>query len=152
MQNEISDDNFKLEVVPDEHLTYLIAKVEHRLSLNLDRALRPTGVTLTQFSALANIGAKPGISGAALARALLTTPQAVTTLIRRLCVAGLVTHEQQSKGLPSRLSLTQDGISRLQAAEKIAQEAEKQNLSALSSEEQSYVFTHLSHLYASLTE
>ena len=140
----------RVDVSPDAHLTYLIAKVEHRLTLRLDRALQSSGITLTQFSALANIGANPGMTGGALARALLTTPQAVTTLIRRRSSAGMITQEQQPRGHAGALHLTEEGASRLVAAAELATQAEKDNLAALSPEEQAQVFAHLSRLHEAL--
>ncbi|WP_438390486.1 MarR family winged helix-turn-helix transcriptional regulator [Caballeronia sp. DA-9] len=148
-QGQISKSR-KTDVSPDAHLTYLIAKVSHQLTLRLDHALQASGITLTQFSALAHIGKNPGMSSGALAKALLTTPQAVTTLIRRLSTAGMILHDRPPRGHTGALYLTDEGAACLVAAAKFAKQAEKQNLYILSVDEQTQVFEQLTRLHQSL--
>ncbi|MHA7702982.1 MarR family winged helix-turn-helix transcriptional regulator [Mycobacterium sp. ML4] len=143
----------QLDVKPDTHLTYLLAKVSQKLQLVLDRALlRHEGITLTQFSALAHIGRSPGLSGADLARVLLTTPQATATLVRRLIRLGLVERPVTSPGAASAMRLTERGLSKLQLAEDVALETERRALSALLEGEQQYIATALTKLLRSLEE
>ena len=117
---------------PDTHLSYLIAKVSHQLQVAIDRSLAGQGITLTQFSAMAHIAKSPGPSGADLARALLTTPQATATLLRRLVDAGLVERADTGPGVASAIRLTPLGLRRLRSAEVVATRSEDQALSALS--------------------
>lgn len=135
---------------PDRHLSYVIAKLSHRLALAIDRALSGQEITLTQFSALAHIARAPGLSSADLARALLTTPQATATLVRRLINAGLVERPDVAPGLASALRLTNHGLRKLNGAEKIATEAEKRALRGLSSVEQRRLAETLENLAATL--
>ena len=142
----------QLDVEPDRHLTYLIAKVSHQLQLVLDRALQAEGITLTQFSALAHIARAPGLSGAELARLLLTTPQATATLIGRLVRLGLVERPDTRRGVAGAMRLTPGGLSKLQAAENIALPTERQALSALTAQEQGNIATALTNLLQSLDD
>jgi DNA-binding MarR family transcriptional regulator len=138
------------DVGPDAHLTYLISKVQHQLTLRLDRALQTVGLTLVQFSALANISARPGLSSADLARALLISPQAVGTLIQRMSTAGLVRRGRQPRGYPGVLRLTEEGSRRLIEGERVALRVESENLSSLRPDEQEQVFATLTRLLQDL--
>lgn len=120
-----------LDVRPDDHLTYLMAKVGHLLERRLDLALHHEGLTLRQFSALAHIGRTPGLSSAALARLLLTTPQAVGSLVQRLAVIGLLHRSPGAPGAPIALTLTSRGGEILQRAAAVATAAEADALAAL---------------------
>jgi DNA-binding MarR family transcriptional regulator len=131
---------------PDDHLSYVIATVSHRMGIAIDRALAGHGVTLTQFSALAHVARAPGLSSADLARALLTTPQATATLVRRLIDAGLIQRPEVSPGLAASLRLTTRGRRTLRSAERIATSAEQEALSSLSPDEQARLGEILSRL------
>ena len=73
------------------------------------------------------IDANPGMSSGALGRALLTTPQAVTMLIRQLSSAGMITQEQPPRAHAGALYLTEKGANRLLAAAELASQPEKEN-------------------------
>jgi DNA-binding MarR family transcriptional regulator len=135
---------------PDSHLSYVIAKVSHQLGITIDRALSEQGITLTQFSALAHIARSPGLSNAELARSLLTTPQATTTLVRRLTDAGLVQRPPAGPGLASAIRLTPRGVRKLTTAEKVATSAEEAALSSLSAAERRVLARVLESLSAAL--
>ncbi len=109
---------------PDEHFTYLLAKVEHLLERRLDQALASVELTLRQFSALVHIARTPGLSSADLARALLTSPQAVNTLVSRLRAAGLVERADGPARQPLALTVSTAGLDALRRAAPIATAAE----------------------------
>lgn len=94
---------------PENHLAHLVAPVHHRLQQSVDRALHTVGITPTQFYALAHIAQSPGLSSADQAHGLLTTPQAVATLVRRLNAAGLIEQDQPGRGLTGAVRLTAAG-------------------------------------------
>ncbi len=124
---------------PEDHLAYLLARVHHRLQQAMDRALREVDITPTQFYALAHIAQSPGLSSAELARGLMTTPQAVATLIKRLAAAGLVEHDHPGRGLAGAVRLTSAGRAKLRGAVKVAVAAESAALSSISSADQTQV-------------
>jgi len=124
-----------LDVRPDKHLTYLMAKVEHLLERRIDKAVGQVGLTLRQFSALAHIARRPSLSSSDLARALLITPQAVNTLVTRLLGAGLIDKAATSPRQPLVLTLTDAGLDVLRRAEPLATAAEAAALECLEPEE-----------------
>ena len=134
------------KVRPEDHLAYLIARVHHRVQQAMDRALRGIDVTPTQFYALAHIAQSPGLSSADLARGLMTTPQAVATLIQRLIAADFVEREQAGRGLAGAVRLTSTGQAKLRRAATVAIAAEKAALSSISTADQKQVTTILRSL------
>lgn len=149
---EQGHDQRTADVQPDTHLTYLIAKVSHRLQRDLDRALKDVDLTLAQFSALAHIARRPGLSNADLARALLISPQATTTLTSRLTRRGLVERPSAPRGKVCPVRLTESGVRTLLAAEEIAVAAERDALSVLTAHQLSQVSTLLERLLTHLGE
>lgn len=131
---------------PEDHLAYLVARVHHRLQQAMDRALRTVDITPTQFYALAHVAQRPGLSGAELARALLTTPQATATLIGRLTAAGLVERDRPGPGVSGAVSLTPAGRKRLRAATTVAVDAEAAALSSIPPADRHRVSTVLQSL------
>ncbi|MEU6715673.1 MarR family transcriptional regulator [Nonomuraea sp. NPDC046802] len=70
-------------------------------------ALKPAGVTVPQYAALAYLGERPGISAAALARACGVTPPTMTTVLKNLQEQGLIErtpHEWHRNILETRLT------------------------------------------------
>lgn len=134
------------ESTPEDHLAYLLARVHHRLQQSMDRALRTVDTTPTQFYALAYIAQSPGLSSADLARALMTTPQAVATLIKRLVAAGLVERDQPGRGLSGAVRLTPGGLAKLRGAVTVAVTAEATALRSISAADQKHVTTILQAL------
>ena len=122
-----------LDVHPDQHVTYLLAKVSHVMALQVDRALDEVGLSLVQFSALVHVGRAPGMSVADLARALQTSPQSARLLAKRLEDAGLLVRGDPRPGLPLPLHLTATGREALLAAAPRATAAEARVLDQLDS-------------------
>lgn len=139
-----------LESRPEDHLAYLLARVHHRVQQAMDRALRGVDITPTQFYALAHIAQSPGLSSAELARGLMTTPQAVATLVKRLITAGVVEREQAGRGLAGAMRLTSTGQAKLRGAATVAVAAEKAALSSISVADQKHVRTTLQALLDAL--
>jgi DNA-binding MarR family transcriptional regulator len=102
---------------PDRVL-YALRKAYQRVEAAKEERLRPTGVTPAHYAALINIQARPGLTGAELARVLGVTPQNVTGLVSRLTDRGLVErrpHTQHDHVL--EIHLTDEGRARLAAAD-----------------------------------
>lgn len=121
-----------------------------RAGAAMDRELRTVDITPTQFYALAHIARAPGLSGAELARGLLTTPQAVATLVTRLLAAGLVEREQPGRSLAGAVRLTPAGHARLTAATTVAVAAEAGALSSVPAADQRRFTTVLQSLLDAL--
>jgi DNA-binding MarR family transcriptional regulator len=79
------------------------AKVERKATEHL----RTHGLSYAQFDVVAHVGAAPGITQQALARALLVTKGNVCQLLDRLEAAGWL--ERRQEGRSNRVFLTEQG-------------------------------------------
>ncbi|MCK2216637.1 MarR family transcriptional regulator [Actinomadura sp. ATCC 31491] len=75
---------------PEDRLGMDIKRAEQSLITAKQLAVRPAGLTVPQYAALFALADNPGISGAALARACLVTPQAMTVVLKNLEERGLI--------------------------------------------------------------
>ncbi len=82
---------------PESFVEYCLIRVADRLRRRFSEALRPYGLTAGQFSVLAVLRARPGVTPAELARAVMMTPQSMGALVDQLESAGLV-HERRRRG------------------------------------------------------
>ena len=75
-----------------QRLPYTMRMVSQALSQQLERTLRPLGLTHAQLAALAQLESQPafGLSGANLANRAGVTPQSMSTAIGSLLERGLV--------------------------------------------------------------
>ncbi|MEU6787144.1 MarR family transcriptional regulator [Nonomuraea angiospora] len=102
----------------DERLGLDIKRAEQTLIAAKQAAVRPAGLTVPQYATLFALADNPGISGAALARACLVTPQAMTVVLKNLEERGLIErspHPWHRNVLETRLS--EAGRAALKAAD-----------------------------------
>ncbi|MFC5824558.1 MarR family winged helix-turn-helix transcriptional regulator [Nonomuraea insulae] len=122
----------------DERLGLDIKRAEQTLITAKQAAVRPAGLTVPQYAALFALAGSPGISGAALARACLVTPQAMTVVLKNLEERGLIErspHPWHRNVLETRL--TEAGRTALMAADERAVVVERAIAEELSEEERS---------------
>ncbi|MCX5343526.1 MarR family winged helix-turn-helix transcriptional regulator [Streptomyces atratus] len=96
-----------MEMTADERLGMDVKRTEQALMAAKSAALKGVGLTVAQYAALFVLAENPGISGAALARACLVTPQAMAAVLKNLEERGLVTrsaHPWHQKMLETRLT------------------------------------------------
>jgi DNA-binding MarR family transcriptional regulator len=74
----------------DQRTGMVLKRAEQAMLRAKSAALKPAGVTLAQYVALAELDRQPGITGAALARASLVTPQAMIVVLKSLQEQGLI--------------------------------------------------------------
>ncbi|MFC4111231.1 MarR family winged helix-turn-helix transcriptional regulator [Nonomuraea zeae] len=120
----------------EERLGLDIKRAEQALIAAKQVAVRPAGLTVPQYAALFALADSPGISGAALARACLVTPQAMTVVLKNLEERGFVErspHPWHRNVLETRL--TETGRAALQAADERALVVERSIAAELSAEE-----------------
>lgn len=102
----------------DQRLYFLLQRAAHRLRTTADRrCLAAAGVTTAQIGALFAMQDQPGITQRQLARTLGLRESAVTALVGRLVMAGLVaksTHPSEHRAVV--LELTDAGAAALRAA------------------------------------
>lgn len=108
------------------YLGYAMVRLAQVLGRDMERRLAPLGLTPTSFSALFHLVRSPAVSAAALARAILVTPQSVGPLLDNLAEAGLVTRERGGTRGAIRTVLTSSGQRRLAEAQRIVQELDAQ--------------------------
>jgi DNA-binding MarR family transcriptional regulator len=134
-------------------LGYLLKQAASALRVAMEDALRPLGLTVTQYSCLELLAQRPGLSGSDLARGTFLTRQSVNTLLQQLERDGDVTRPAAptvGKVLPA--TLTTQGRRRLTSASTAVREVERRMLAGLTTREQEQAFVLLQRMARSLTD
>ena len=88
-------------------LGYLLKEAASALRAAMEDALRPLGMTVTQYSCLELLAQRPGLSSSGLARGAFITRQSMGVLLQALEKDGLVERAPQApvgKAKPTRLT------------------------------------------------
>lgn len=92
------------------HIGYLLRQTSGTLRGAMDAILRPLGLTAVQYGVLSVLARDPGCSGADLARAITTTPQAMNGVLATLEREHLVERRPHpTHGRILRVTLTSEG-------------------------------------------
>ena len=101
----------------DGHSGFLLRQAWRVLLGAMEAALRPHGLTPPQYGVLTVLAREPGTSGADLARACTTTPQAMNGVLATLEREGLVKRRPHpTHGRILQATLTGEGQRRVEAA------------------------------------
>jgi DNA-binding MarR family transcriptional regulator len=96
---------------------YLLRQASYVFRRAMDNELRPHGLSGAQYATMSVLAREPRMSGAALARACNTTPQAMNGVLATLEREGLVKRRPHpTHGRIVQLTLTRKGERRLDAA------------------------------------
>jgi DNA-binding MarR family transcriptional regulator len=96
---------------------YLVKRVQQGLRRRCDSALKPTGLSMAQYSTLRALHEHPDASAAELARLCFVTRQSLQDVLAGLRADGLVENaDAPSRGRSRSLALTRLGSRRLSAA------------------------------------
>ena len=96
---------------------YLVKRVQQGLRRRCDSALKPTGLSMAQYSTLRALHEHPDASAAELARLCFVTRQSLQDVLVGLRADGLVQNvDGPSRGRAQSLALTRLGSRRLGAA------------------------------------
>jgi DNA-binding MarR family transcriptional regulator len=126
------------------HTGFLLRQAWHALGGTLQLALRPHGLTPPQYGVLSVLAREPGASGADLARALSTTPQAVNGVLATLEREALVERRPHpTHGRILQATLTSEGQRRLESANPSVRALERAIERGLTSDEIATVKTWL---------
>src|SRR5919206_4325973 len=99
------------------HSGYLLRQAWHAFRTAMEAELRAHGLTGAQYAVLSVLARDPGASGAELARACNTTPQAMAGVLATLERAHLVERRPHpAHGRILQASLTAEGARRLEEA------------------------------------
>jgi DNA-binding MarR family transcriptional regulator len=101
----------------ERSIGYLVKRVQQGLRRRCDLALKPTGLSMAQYSTLRALHEHPDASAAELARLCFVTRQSLQDVLSGLRAAGLVeTADAPPRGRARSLELTRLGSRRLGAA------------------------------------
>jgi DNA-binding MarR family transcriptional regulator len=123
---------------PDEPgLGKVLKRAEQSLLRAKSAAVKPAGLTLAQYVALAELDAQPGVTGASLARSCLVTPQAMMVVLKAMQEQGLIERRPHPRH-PNVLEihLTDVGREALEAARQLAGPVEQRVRDSLTRQEQ----------------
>lgn len=120
----------------DQRIGMVLKRAEQAMLRAKSAALKPVGLTLAQYVALAELDRQPGITGAALARASLVTPQAMMVVLKSLEEQGLIVRSPHPRH-PNVLELhiTDAGCEVLNAARHRVEPVERRVTDTFSPEE-----------------
>jgi DNA-binding MarR family transcriptional regulator len=123
---------------------YLLRQAWRALEGAMEIALRPHGLSPPQYGVLTVLAREPGASGADLARAVHTTPQAMNGVLATLEREGLIERRAHpTHGRILQATLTTEGQRRLDAANPSIRALEQATERGLSSDELATVKTWL---------
>jgi DNA-binding MarR family transcriptional regulator len=123
------------EVHLDTSVGYALKQAATALRTAMEVALRPLGLSVTQYSCLELLGQRPGLSSAELARGVFVTRQSMQTVLAGLADRGLLTRPDTAphgRALPT--ALTPAGTGLLAAASRAVAAVEAQMLTPLSAD------------------
>jgi len=102
-------------VVLEQSVGYQLKRVQHALRVQMDNALRETGLTTPQYAALSAIEETPGLSGNKIARQCFVTPQTMNLILANLEEMELIVRRPHPEfGRMLQAYLTPAGEKRLQ--------------------------------------
>lgn len=114
---------------------YLLRQAWRALEGAMEIALRPHGLTPPQYGVLTVLAREPGASGADLARAVHTTPQAMNGVLATLERETLIERRPHpTHGRILQATLTSEGQRRLKAANPSIQALERETERGLSAD------------------
>jgi DNA-binding MarR family transcriptional regulator len=138
---------------PRERVGHHVKRVEQELMALKHEALKPSGLTVPQYSALVMVSLHPGASSAALARFGLVTPQTMATTLTNLEAKGLITRHPEPYRLNGRtVELTDSGRAALEQADAAAVQIERRLGDTFTEEERKQLIDMLARCSATLHE
>lgn len=119
-----------------ERIGHHIKRAEQELIATKNTVLRPVGLNVPQYTVLMVLAEDPGLSGAALARRCLVTPQTMSTVLATLESKGLVSRQKQPMSTHiQEARLTHKGRTVLSRADRAAARVEQELGSVFTDEE-----------------
>ena len=113
---------------------YLIKRVQQSLRRRCDAGLRPTGLSMAQYTALRALADHPDASASELARLCFVTRQSLQDVLAGLRAEGLVRNAAPTRGRATALALTAAGRTRLAAGHDAVLRVEESMVDGLTDE------------------
>jgi DNA-binding MarR family transcriptional regulator len=145
MGQEVGDLNYSVG--------YALKRASAALRTAMDAGLRPLGLSVPQYSCLEQLGQRPGLSVAELARGTFVTRQSMHTLLLGLEERGLLARAAtapQGRALPTELTAT--GRELLGRASRVVAGIERQMTAALADGERERLLADLAACVAALSD
>ena len=140
---------------PEEHtpsLLYAVKQVELAVRARLDELLRPTGITVPQWTALTVLARREGQTSAELARNAFVSPQAMGDLVAALERGRWITRTQDpTHGRRVLIGLSPQGRDLLAHVEPEAADVEAGMLEGFTAEERAALRVLLNRCRTNLT-
>ena len=135
----------------DRAVGYVLKQAATALRGAMDAALRPLGLTVSQYACLEELHQRPGSSVAELARAAFVTRQAMTGVLAGLQERGWVTRPAvapQGRALPA--TVTDEGRRRLREASAAVARVQERMLAGLAPDRRERLLADLQACVAAL--
>jgi len=137
----------------ESSLGFLLHDVARLSRRNMDRRIRPLGLTQTQWRVLIRLSITPGLRQIELADLMELQPISVARLIDRMESAGLVKrHPAPSDRRAFNLHLTEKAQPMLQKLQSYAEETSAQALKNISLEDRKHFFETLAKIRLNIKE
>lgn len=121
---------------PGPRATYLVKRLELAIRGEIERLMRPMGLTTHQYTALSVLARHPGLSSAQLSRRSFVSPQAANEIVAALERKGLITREADPRNRRIlRMSLTEVGELAVRTGDQLVDEMEHRMFAGLRSAE-----------------
>ncbi|MDX1756220.1 MAG: MarR family transcriptional regulator [Marinobacter sp.] len=132
----------------DRRLFFLLNQAQHRVFRYVDRRAEDHfGTSVTRLGVLMYLGKHPGAQQKTLSQALGLNNPAVTGLVSRMELSGLVQREPcPEDGRVTRLQLTEEGRQKLEELPPFIHELNQKMMDGFSDEEMEVVFRFLNAL------
>jgi DNA-binding MarR family transcriptional regulator len=112
---------------------YLVKRVQQGLRRRCDAALKPTGLSMSQYALLRALHDHPDASASELARLCFVTRQSLRDVLDGLRTAGLVgASAAPRRGRARALQLTPDGLQSLKSSHATVEGIESEMLQGIS--------------------
>lgn len=116
---------------------YLVKRVQQTLRRQCDAALKPTGLSMAQYSVLRALAAHPDASAAELARLCFVTRQSLQDVLSALRSDGQIElADVPARGRARSLQLTKQGRLRLEAGDAALNDVESKMVEGMSARTQ----------------
>jgi DNA-binding MarR family transcriptional regulator len=118
----------------EPRISYAVARLERAIRHEINRRVKPYGLTTLQYTTLSVLGTREGLSNAQLARRSYMTPQSMNEVIDALEQKGLIErqpHPNHRRVYPAKL--TRKGRRVLAACDREVDALEAQMLAGLGS-------------------
>jgi DNA-binding MarR family transcriptional regulator len=117
---------------PEPRISYVVARLERALRVEINERVRPHGLTTLQYTTLSILGRRGELSNAQLARRAYMTPQSMSEVIDALEKKGLVErtpHPNHRRVFPA--ALTPKGRKVLETCDAAVDDLEHEMLAEL---------------------